>query len=308
MDRNAYDILGVSRTAPPEVMKAAKTALSKIYHPDSGSAPDSQAMARVNEAYDTLTDPDRRATLDSFLASGSDETSAGDGSDGWGDEPSTPASGNEGWGDEAPDVHAAGAAPWGATESPPPYVPTVAVSNQFQTPHEQGWSSALHLAHAVHSGHALPRYETTLILGHGEIFHCQVSAEMAAFYSLDDASYTSHSFIAGRTLKGLAVTGAASMLYNSHNKRKAERQAAAQWRRAGIVPLHVTNQRLLIDHDGQLESYWFQGGLVSFDPQFRQYSMMLQADGGPLLHFSGPAVPYVAVMLHVLLQRGVPVL
>ena len=63
MERTAYDILGVSRTAPAEVMKAAKTALAKIYHPDNGSDPDAEAMTQVNEAYDILTDPERARAL-----------------------------------------------------------------------------------------------------------------------------------------------------------------------------------------------------------------------------------------------------
>ena len=70
MERTAYDILGVSRTAPAEVMKAAKTALAKIYHPDNGSDPDAEAMTQVNEAYDILTDPERRYIHDSFHAAG----------------------------------------------------------------------------------------------------------------------------------------------------------------------------------------------------------------------------------------------
>ena len=307
MERTAYDILGVSRTAPAEVMKAAKTALAKIYHPDT------EAMTQVNEAYDILTDPERRSIHDSFhAAGGSDGAPAGDTGPGWGDDPVAPDSGNEGWGDESPetDTGASTAAegPWETYSSPPSPPPVAATHIQAQTPLQQGWTSALQLANAIRAGHPLPSQQSTLVLGQGEIYHCGVSAELAAYYGLDEVSYNNNTFVAGRTLTGMAVTGAASMMFNSHSKKKAQRQAAPQWRREGVVPLHVTNQRMLMVHEGQLNSYWFGGGIASFDPQFHQYSMTLQADGGPPLHFSGPAVPYVAVILHILLRGYTPTL
>lgn len=311
MERTAYDILGVSTTAPPEVMKAAKVALAKIYHPDNGSAPDAEAMAQVNEAYDTLTDPERRSIHDSFHAGGgSDDAQTGDAGAGWGDDPVAPESGNEGWGDEPSQADAA-SAPAAEASSPPPYqpspaVPAVVAPSQAMEPHHQGWYSAVQLAQAVQSGQPLPRQHSTLILGHGEIYHCGVEAEMEAYYARDEVSYNSGAFIAGRSLTGMALTGAASMAYNSHKKNKAQRQAAAQWRREGVVPLHITNQRLLVAQQGQLNSYWYEGGIAAFEPQFGRYSMMLQTHGGAPLNFVGPAVPYVAVMLHVLLHGHVP--
>lgn len=146
MERTAYDILGVSRTAPAEVMKAAKTALAKIYHPDNGSDPDAEAMTQVNEAYDILTDPERRSIHDSFhAAGGSDGAPAGDTGPGWGDDPVAPDSGNEGWGDESPetDTGASTAAegPWETYSSPPSPPPVAATHIQAQTPLQQGWTS-----------------------------------------------------------------------------------------------------------------------------------------------------------------------
>jgi hypothetical protein len=159
---------------------------------------------------------------------------------------------------------------------------------------------------ALAAGHPLPQQPTNLVLAPGEVHHCTVAANLGAYFSLDDVSYSSGAFIAGRSWKGMAATGAASMLWNKHQKNKAQAQAALQWRSLGQVPLHVTNQRLVTMLDGRLESIWLQGGLAMFDPQFQGYRMFVQADGGVPLQFEGPGVPYASVVLHVLVRGHVP--
>lgn len=63
-----YDNLKVARNAPPAVIKAAYRALSQQYHPDRNPAPDAQRIMRlINEAYDVLGDPTRRAEYDREL-------------------------------------------------------------------------------------------------------------------------------------------------------------------------------------------------------------------------------------------------
>jgi hypothetical protein len=65
--KNFYDILGVEPDASDEEMKRMYHKLSKKYHPDANlSDPDlrqwSEArMKELNEAYDTLSDPAKRA-------------------------------------------------------------------------------------------------------------------------------------------------------------------------------------------------------------------------------------------------------
>ena len=57
--RDPFEVLGVSRTAPDSVIKAAYRARIRETHPDAGGDP-AEAQA-VNDAYELLTDPDRRA-------------------------------------------------------------------------------------------------------------------------------------------------------------------------------------------------------------------------------------------------------
>jgi curved DNA-binding protein CbpA len=52
-----YRALGVARSATDAEIKAAHRALVKRYHPDSGSASDTDRFLRVQEAYRVLSDP-----------------------------------------------------------------------------------------------------------------------------------------------------------------------------------------------------------------------------------------------------------
>ena len=58
-----YAVLGVARAASREEIARAYRRLAKQHHPDRGAAP-SRTMARVNEAWHTLSDPTRRARWD----------------------------------------------------------------------------------------------------------------------------------------------------------------------------------------------------------------------------------------------------
>lgn len=66
-ERDYYEVLGVGREASDAEIKRAFRALARELHPDVSSAPDSeQQFRRVAEAYEVLSDPDRRATYDRF--------------------------------------------------------------------------------------------------------------------------------------------------------------------------------------------------------------------------------------------------
>ena len=66
-----YDLLSVSRGASDAEIKRAFRALARELHPDVSSAPDAEQRFReVVEAYEVLSDPERRATYDRFGKAG----------------------------------------------------------------------------------------------------------------------------------------------------------------------------------------------------------------------------------------------
>lgn len=64
---NYYEILEVKSDTSDEVIKAAYKALIKKYHPDNGGKNDStgEKLRLVNEAFDILSNPDKRKKYDS---------------------------------------------------------------------------------------------------------------------------------------------------------------------------------------------------------------------------------------------------
>jgi molecular chaperone DnaJ len=66
--RDYYDILGVSRTASEQELKSAFRKLAKECHPDSNPSDKGaeQRFKDLNEAYEALKDPQKRAAYDKF--------------------------------------------------------------------------------------------------------------------------------------------------------------------------------------------------------------------------------------------------
>ena len=65
--RTYYEILGVSRDASIEEITIAKNALAKVYHPDANAHKDIDTtafMQEILEAYQTLSDPEKRKGYD----------------------------------------------------------------------------------------------------------------------------------------------------------------------------------------------------------------------------------------------------
>lgn len=63
-----YKILGVSRGAPDDEVKKAYRKLAMQYHPDrnKGNAEAEKKFKEINQAYDTLKDPQKKAAYDRF--------------------------------------------------------------------------------------------------------------------------------------------------------------------------------------------------------------------------------------------------
>ncbi|MGI6065136.1 MAG: molecular chaperone DnaJ [Bacillota bacterium] len=84
--RDYYEVLGVSRTASEDEIKKAYKKLAKKYHPDLN--PDSKTaeekFKEVNEAYEVLSNPDKRAGYDQFGHAGANGTGGFDFGGGFG--------------------------------------------------------------------------------------------------------------------------------------------------------------------------------------------------------------------------------
>lgn len=69
-----YKLLQVDPLAEPEVIEAAYRRLAGKYHPDHNDAPDTEnLMKQINEAYDVLSDPGKRADYDRWRSKGGGE-------------------------------------------------------------------------------------------------------------------------------------------------------------------------------------------------------------------------------------------
>jgi len=83
--RDYYEVLGVDRQATDEEIKKAFRRLARQYHPDVNKSPDAEAKFKeINEAYEVLSENDKRAAYDRFGHAGQQAGFGGFGDFGFG--------------------------------------------------------------------------------------------------------------------------------------------------------------------------------------------------------------------------------
>ncbi len=77
--RDYYDVLGVSKSATAEELKSAYRKLALQYHPDRnmGDKSSEEKLKEINEAYDVLSNPEKRQAYDQYGHAGPQAQGAG---------------------------------------------------------------------------------------------------------------------------------------------------------------------------------------------------------------------------------------
>ena len=84
--KDYYDVLGIAKGASEDEIRKAYRTLAKKYHPDVSSEPDAETRFKeIQEAYDTLSDADKRKSYDTYGHQGNpfEGFSGGSGFDGF---------------------------------------------------------------------------------------------------------------------------------------------------------------------------------------------------------------------------------
>ena len=87
--RDYYDVLGISRSADKSTIKRAYRKLAKKYHPDTnaGNAQAEEKFKEATEAYNVLSNPEKKKLYDQFGHAAFDGSAGGSGAYGYGNGP-----------------------------------------------------------------------------------------------------------------------------------------------------------------------------------------------------------------------------
>ncbi len=165
-----------------------------------------------------------------------------------------------------------------------------------------GMEDAHNLVAHLRSGGSLIPVATGLRLEPGETAFVRTQVQAARYCSRPGTPYPRTTLLGLGSLGALTVTAVGSAVWNSHQRRRAERQSAAQWRPTGWTDTVVTSGRLLLRHEGCWTSIWFPH-IIELQPWPDGQRLDLLVHEGPALRIEGPSLPLVTVMLFYLLHH-----
>jgi hypothetical protein len=181
------------------------------------------------------------------------------------------------------------------------------VSTTAWSAYDEGYLEAYQWSGLLATGNPLPQVATAVPLGPGEVAHAHIAPVGIFGYFGEQKEYNRSLFLFGGPV-GLAVTGAASMAHNASKKAEAERAAIPHWHGLGSGDLVMTNQRLAVTLNGNLQSLWHaeSGALGSAVGAGGVPAVQLQPNGMPPLRLESPSAPTVFVFVHHLLEGRPP--
>lgn len=165
------------------------------------------------------------------------------------------------------------------------------------------WQAAETLAEEVAAGGRLPELNSPVVLEVGEVLHAHAQVDAWRYLALD-VDYVQRR---GGTFGGpllFALTSAARTVANRRSRREAEQLAAPQWRLLGRLPVLATSHRLLVFQEGAWHSVWY-GSIRQIRPALHEDRVELLFEDDPPYSLTGPAVPYLAIVLATALAAQV---
>jgi hypothetical protein len=164
----------------------------------------------------------------------------------------------------------------------------------LQLARHEGWTSACQLYEHLHSGGDLTALPPGPVrLKPGEEAYASAVLGYARYYGKTVTYQQSSALVLG-SAAFVAAGLAANMIANTSARRRAEAQAAIQWRDHANVRTILTNRRLLCDYGGRWLSFWHKG-IVEFQGDLAHWLFVLRYQVGHPIMLHGPAAPWFAV-------------
>jgi hypothetical protein len=132
-------------------------------------------------------------------------------------------------------------------------------------------------------------------LAAGEVAYGELVATGWRYAAADQVTYDRRVFVAGG-LVAMACWGFVSAWANRRRRRRAEADAAAQWRPLGMLRVVVCSDRLLVWHRGAWWPVWF-AGIVAVNAYTERATLDLLFAVDPPYRLAGPQVPALAAVL-----------